>query len=318
MPGLAAERRGAIVIAGGSGFLGQVLAEHFTRKSRPVVVLSRHPPEPSRFARFVQWDGETLGPWTKELENAEALINLSGRSVDCRYNDHNRRDIYASRLAPTHVLGQAMVLCADPPRVWLNSSSATIYRHALDRPMDEATGEIGDGFSVDVCQKWEKMFSDFPLQRTRKVALRTAIVFGRGGPAFAAFHRLVKFGLGGKMGPGTQYVSWIHADDFSRAVEWLIDHGQLSGPVNVASPNPLTNAEFMRVFRQVCRRPFGLPAAEWMLKLGAALLGTETELILKSRRVVPGRLLAAGYQFKFAQWREALQNLLRPPGDSAV
>jgi len=312
----ASKHRGAIVIAGGSGFLGRVLAEHFTRKSRPVVILSRREPEASRFARFVQWDGAALGAWTKELENAEALINLCGRSVDCRYNERNKHDIYESRLGPTHSLGQAMVLCADPPKVWLNSSSATIYRHALDRPMDETAGELGAGFSVDVCQKWEKTFFDFPLQRTRKVALRTAIVFGRGGPAFQAFHRLVKLGLGGTMGPGTQYVSWIHADDFARAVEWLIDNGNLSGPVNVSSPNPLTNREFMQVFRKVCRRPVGLPAAAWMLAIGALLLGTETELILKSRRVVPMRLLASGYQFKFANWREAAQNLVKTDGNN--
>ena len=302
-----------IVIAGGSGYLGQVLAEYFTRQSRPVVILSRQPPEASRHARFVQWDGETLGPWTRELENAAALINLSGRTVNCRYNEKNKREIYDSRLRPTHVLGQAMILCANPPKVWLNSSSATIYRHALDRPMDETTGELGEGFSVDVCRQWEKMFFDFPLPRTRMVALRTAIVFGPGGPAFAAFHRLVKFGLGGSMGPGTQFVSWLHAEDFARGVEWLIDHGQLQGPVNLAAPNPLTNREFLRILRQVCHRPIGLPAATWMLKLGAALLGTETELILKNRRVVPARLLASGFQFKFANWHEALQDILRSP-----
>ena len=308
------QHTGPIVIAGGSGYLGRVLAEYFTRQSRPVVVLSRRPPEASRFARFVQWDGETLGPWTRELENAAALVNLSGRSVNCRYHEKNKREIYDSRLRPTQILGQAIVLCADPPKVWLNSSSATVYRHALDRPMDEATGELGEGFSVDVCRQWEKTFFDFPLQRTRMVALRTAIVFGPGGPAFAAFHRLVKFGLGGRMGPGTQFVSWLHAEDFARAVEWLIEHSQLKGAVNLASPNPLTNREFMRVFRQACRRPLGLPAATWMLKLGAALLGTETELILKSRRVVPARLLASGFQFKFASWQDAVQNILQPVG----
>ncbi len=305
------QHKGSIVVAGGSGYLGQVLAEYFTGQARPVVILSRRANKVSRFARFVQWDGETLGPWTRELENAAAVINLSGRSVNCRYHEKNKREIYDSRLRPTHILGQAMALCAVPPKVWLNASSATIYRHALDRPMDEATGELGEGFSVDVCRQWEKTFFDFPLQRTRMVALRTAIVFGPGGPAFAAFHRLVKFGLGGRMGPGTQFVSWLHAEDFAGAVEWLIEQSQLKGPVNLASPNPLTNREFMRVFRQMCHRSIGLPAATWMLKIGAALLGTETELILKSRRVVPGRLLAAGFQFKYPQWREALPDILR-------
>ncbi len=302
------EQRGTIVIAGGSGYLGGVLARHFTRQSRPVVILARHPPEASAFARFVQWDGQTLGPWTRELEGADAVINLCGRSVNCRYNERNRREILESRLKPTHILGQALVLCAESPRVWLNASSATIYRHSIDEPMDE-NGEIGQGFSVGVCQQWEKTMDDFPLQRTRKVALRITIVFGAGGAAFQTMHRLVRFGLGGKMGPGTQYMSWIHEDDFARAVDWIISHENLKGPVNIASPNPLPNREFMRDFRKACRRP-GLPAAGWMLGLGAMILGTETELILKSRRAVPARLMSSGFQFKFPKWPEAVQNIV--------
>ena len=311
-------QRGAVVLAGGSGYLGQVLAEYFTRHSRPVVILSRRPQEASRFARYVQWDGENLGPWTRELERADAVINLAGRSVNCRYNDRNQKEILESRLRPTRILGQAIVLCADPPKVWLNSSSATIYRHALDRPMDEATGEIGEGFSVDVCKQWEEAQTGFPLQRTRKVALRTTIVFGAGGPAFEVFHRLVRFGLGGTMGPGTQYMSWMHAEDFARAVDWIIEHPNLQGPVNMGAPNPLPNREFMRVFRKVCRRPIGLPAARWMLGIGAMVLGTETELILKSRRVVPGKLTRSGFIFKFPEWREALQNIVRPENTGAA
>ena len=169
---------------------------------------------------------------------------------------------------------------------------------------------MGEGFSVDVCQQWEKTFFDFPLLRTRKAALRMTIVFGPGGAAFQIFHRLVRFGLGGKMGSGRQYVSWIHEDDFARAVQWVIEHENLKGPVNVASPNPLPNREFMRVFRKVCRRPVGLPAAGWMIGIGTRLMGTEPELIMKSRRAVPGRLLASGFQFKFPNWREAVQNIV--------
>ncbi len=274
-----------------------------------MVILTRRPQEPTPYARFVQWDGETLGPWTRELENATAVINLCGRSVNCRYNERNRKEILESRLRPTHVLGQAIVLCANAPRVWLNASSATIYRNSLDQPMDENSGEIGEGFSVDVCRQWEKMLFDFPLQRTRKVALRITIVFGPGGAAFQTIHRLVRFGLGGKMGPGTQYMSWIHEDDFVRAVDWIIAHETLKGPVNLASPNPLPNREFMRTFRKVCRRP-GLPAARWMLGIGALVIGTETELILKSRRAVPGQLQASGFQFKFPDWPEALRNIV--------
>jgi len=306
----ATEQRGTIVIAGGSGYLGQVLARHFTRFSRPVVILTRRPQEPSAFARFVEWDGQTIGPWTRELENADAVINLSGRSVNCRYNEKNRKEIYESRLRPTQVLGQAIIVCANPPKVWLNASSATIYKHSIDQPMNEHSGEIGEGFSVDVCQQWEKAMFDFPLKFTRRVALRITIVFGPGGAAFQTFQRVVKLGLGGKMGPGTQYMSWIHEDDFARAVDWIIEHEALNGPVNVASPNPLPNREFMRVFRKACRRPIGLPAPTLMLGLGTRLLGTESELVLKSRRVVPGHLQATGFQFKFPKWPEALQNIV--------
>jgi uncharacterized protein (TIGR01777 family) len=309
----ATEQRGTVIIAGGSGYLGRVLSQHFTRMGRPVVILTRRPQEASPFARFVQWDGETLGPWTRELEKAAAVINLSGRSVNCRYNEHNRKEILESRLRPTHVLGQAMVLCADPPKVWLNASSATIYRSSSDVAMDENSGEYGEGFSVDVCQQWEKMMFDFPLKRTRTVALRISIVFGRDGAAFQMLHRLVRFGLGGKMGPGGQYMSWIHEDDFARAVDWVIEHEVLKGPVNIASPNPLPNREFMRVFRKVCRRPIGLPAATWMIGIGTLLLGTEPELVLKSRRAMPARLLTTGFQYKFPNWPEALQNIVRGP-----
>ncbi|MDB6068645.1 MAG: hypothetical protein JWR26_4853 [Pedosphaera sp.] len=301
-----------MVIAGGAGYLGRVLAEHFVRQSRPVVILSRHQNENAPLTRYISWDGKSLGPWANELEGSSMVINLAGRTVNCRYNDRNKQQIYDSRLIPTRILGQAIAACANPPRVWINSSSATIYRHALDRSMDEATGEIGTGFSVDVCLKWEQALSETLLPRTRKVALRSAIVFGPGrGGAMEAFHRLVKLGLGGTMGAGTQYVSWVHSEDFARSVQWIAEHEELEGPVNCASPNPLPNAEFMRVFRRVCHQPVGLPAARWMLEIGAFLLRTETELLLKSRRVVPGKLIASGFQLKHPNLADALQDIIR-------
>jgi uncharacterized protein (TIGR01777 family) len=303
------------VIAGGSGFLGRLLTAHFSSKSRPVVVLSRQKLPDVGLVRHVVWDGQTLGPWSRELEGAELLINLAGRSVNCRYNARNKQEIYDSRLKPTETLGRALIVSAEPPKVWFNASSATIYRHEFEEPMDEIAGHIGHGFSVDVCEQWEKLFFEVSLRPTRRVAMRTAIVFGRDGDAFRAFRRLVNLGLGGKMGSGRQYVSWIHAEDFVRAVEFLLENDKLKGPVNLASPNPLPNREFMRTFRKVCGRPIGLPATESMLKLGAVLLGTETELILKSRRVVPGKLRAYGFEFKFPQWRDALENIVHgvPP-----
>ncbi len=261
--------------------------------------------------RCIRWDGETLGEWARELEESLAVINLAGRSVNCRYNENNKRDIDESRLRSTRTVGEAIAACRTPPAVWLNSSSATIYRHALDHPMDEATGEIGHGFSVDVCRRWEKALNDAEAPRTRRVALRSAMVFGPGeGGVFEAFHNIVRCGLGGTLGRGDQFVSWIHIEDFARAVQWIVEHEALAGPVNVSSPNPVPNRDFMRIFRESSHRRIGLPASTWMLKIGAFLLQTETELLLKSRRVVPGKLLNSGFQFRYPTWREALQNII--------
>ncbi len=301
-----------IVIPGGTGFLGRYLAEYFAARGYEIVVLTRTPQPDASPARQVAWDGATPGAWAKELDGAAAVINLAGRSVNCRYHETNRRAIYDSRLHSTAAIGAAIAQCAQPPRVWLNSSSATIYRDARDRAMDEATGDIGTGFSVDVCQQWEQAFAAAVTPHTRKVALRTAIVFGHGsGGPFEAFHRLVRLGLGGRQGDGAQYVSWIHSEDFARAIVWLLEHEELSGAFNLAAPQPLPNHEFMRAFRQACGQPIGLPAMEWMLEFGAFFLRTETELLLKSRRVVPRRLLESGFQFNFPDWRAAVDNLVK-------
>ncbi len=301
-----------ILIAGGGGFLGRTLTTHFLARGDRVTVLSRHPqPDPRPRVRTVAWDGETLDRWVAELDGTDALVNLAGRSVNCRYQLANRREILESRLRSTRVLGLALQRCVRPPAVWINSSSATIYRHALDRPMDEATGEIGAGFSVDVCRQWEAALLEAPTPRTRKIALRSAIVFGAGaGGAFAEFYRLVLLGLGGTMGPGTQFVSWIHADDFSRSVEWLMGCEDLDGAINAAAPHPLPNAEFMRELRRAAHQPFGVPAPAWALEFGAFLLRTETELLLKSRRVIPGRLVDSGFTFRYEHWRDAARDLV--------
>jgi uncharacterized protein (TIGR01777 family) len=246
------------------------------------------------------------------VDGADAVVNLAGRTVNCRYTAKHRREIYDSRLLSTRVIGEAIAAARRPPGVWVNSSSATIYRDARDRAMDEATGEIGTGFSVDVCQQWEAAFTGAATPAgVRKVALRTAIAIGAGaGGAFEAFVRVVRLGLGGRMGDGGQFVSWVHVRDFCRAVEFVIGRGDLAGAVNVAAPNPVTNAEFMRVLRRACGRRIGLPAMRWMLEAGAFALRTETELLLKSRRVVPGRLLAAGFEFEFPEVAEAVGEIL--------
>lgn len=303
-----------IVIPGGAGYLGGFLVEHFARLGWEVVVLTRQPVAPISGARSVAWDGRARGDWARELDGAAALVNLAGRSVNCRYHAHNRAVIYASRLESTRVLGAALAACSAPPPVWVNASSATIYRHALDRPMDERTGELGSGFSVDVCRKWEQTLWDAPTPATRKVALRSALVLGPGkGGALHPLHRLACLGLGGPMAGGRQWVSWVHAADFAGAVAWVVGCEALSGPINCASSHPVPNREFMRTLRRVCGRPFGLPAARWMLELGAFVLGTETELLLKSRWVVPTLLLESGFRFRYPELEPALHALLAEP-----
>ncbi len=300
-----------IVIAAGTGFLGRSLSSWFQKRGDEVVVLARRSAR-DLDARQVQWDGETAGESTRELEGATALINLAGRSVDCRYNAENRRVILESRLKSTRVLGQAIAQCANPPPVWFNSASATIYRHAEDRPMDEATGEIGSGFSVDVCRAWEGAMEAAATPRTRKVMLRIAMVLGRDGGVFVPFRMLARLGLGGTLASGSQYMSWLHEADLIGAIEFLMGRPDIAGAVNLSAPNPVTNTGWMREFRQRFGPGFGLPAAKWMLQVGAFFLRTETELLLKSRRVVPGRLLEAGYRFRFPELGPALDDLSGP------
>ena len=307
-----------IIIAGGTGQVGSILARHFHQNGHSVVVLSRSLQKTPWLV--VHWDGSKLGPWLDELDCSDVLINLAGRSVDCRYTQKNRRAILDSRVLSTHVIHQAIAEIEHPPAVWLNASTATIYRHALDRPMDEATGEFGGNeagapdtwnFSIQVAQAWEEAFFSTPTPGVRKVALRSAMTFSadRGG-VFDVFLNLVRHGLGGTTLPGTQFVSWIHEVDFIRSVEFLIDRKEITGAVNLASPYPLPNREFLDVLRKAWGTPFGLPTTRWILELGTFLLRTESELVLKSRQVVPGRLLDAGFQFKYPTWPRAAQDLV--------
>jgi uncharacterized protein len=303
-----------IVLAGGSGFLGRALAKRFLRQEYEVVVLTRSPQERSDGAKEIYWDAKNSGDWAGLLDGAEAVINLTGKSVDCRYHEKNRRTIISSRVDSTRAIGEAIARCQSPPRTWLNASSATFYKHSYDRPKDE-TGEIGataearDEFSIEVIRQWERAFDEAPTPRTRKVALRATLVLGADGGVFPVLRRLARLGLGGNMGSGRQMVSWIHEDDFCRAVEWILKQESLSGPVNLAAPQPLSNGEMMRILRQNCGMPMGLPATDWMLEIGAFFLRTETELILKSRYVVPGKLTASNFRFNFPELSGAVQNL---------
>lgn len=308
-----------VVIPGGTGQVGTILARAFHAKGHEVVVLSRAPrPMPSPW-RVVAWDAKNPGPWTAELDGADVVINLAGRSVNCRYTPENRRLILESRVDSTRAVGRAIAAAARPPRVWLQAGTATIYAHRLDAPNDEATGILGGSepdlpdtwrFSLDVATAWERAVDEISLPRTRRVVLRAAMVMSpdRGG-VFDTLLRLVRFGLGGRVGDGRQYVSWIHETDFLRAVRWLIERDDLAGPVNLAAPGPLPYAEFLGALRRAWGMPFGLPATRWMLEIGTRLLGTESELVLKSRRVVPGRLLESGFAFLFPSWPEAASDL---------
>ena len=305
-----------IVLAGGSGFLGRILGRHFLGQGHDVAVLTRSIREHEAASRGCFWDACALGEWSRELDGADVLINLAGRSVNCRYHARNRKLMLASRVDSTRVLGEAIARCTSPPAIWLNSSTATIYKHSLDQPMDEsgeirATPEAKDAFSIEVATAWERAFNEAQTPATRKIALRSAMVLGQGdNSVFPVLCRLVRLGLGGRMASGNQYVSWIHESDFCRAIDWLIECADVIGPVNLAAPIPIPNHEMMATLRDLCGVSFGLPATEAMLEVGAFFLRTETELMIKSRRVVPSRLLALGFEFRYPRIREAMAELL--------
>lgn len=306
-----------IVIPGGSGQVGTVLARAFRADGHEVTILSRYanPKDPNT----IPWDAKTLGEWANAIDGADCVINLAGRSVNCRYHARNRRLIKESRIESTRILGEAIQQVARPPKVWLQSSTATIYAHRFDAPNDERTGILGTTtddvpdtwrFSHDVALSWEAEALKADCPSTRLVLMRSAMIMSPDpGGVFDVLLWLVRFGLGGKNGHGKQFVSWIHDRDFIRALYWLIEHEDIRGPVNLASPNPVPNAEFMRTLRTAWGKRFGLPAANWMLEFGAFFLRTETELILKSRRVIPGLLLEKGFQFEFPTWELAAKDL---------
>jgi len=290
-----------VVLAGGTGFIGQYLEKKFTAMDIDVQIISRQSPH-------IAWDD--YQGIVQALDGAEMVINLAGKSVNCRYNEHNKREIMNSRVETTQILGNAILDCEHPPAVWMNSSTATIYRHAEDRPMTETKGEIGTGFSVDVAKAWEEAFFAFNLPYTRQAALRIAIVLGPGGGVMTPFQNLVRFGLGGHQGSGKQMFSWIHVEDLFQIILFIQEWESLEGVFNCTSPNPVTNRELMATMRKVMHRKGGLPASTWMLNLGARIIRTEPELVLKSRWVVPNRLIKEGFMFKYGRLEKALQHIL--------
>jgi uncharacterized protein (TIGR01777 family) len=307
-----------IVIPGGSGQVGTVLARAFHADGHEVVVFGRKKKDTPW--RFLEWDAKSFGDWIVEIEGADVVINLAGRNVNCRYNEANRKEIMDSRVDSTRIVGAAIANAKRPPKIWLQASTATIYAHRFDQANDEFNGIIGGAeddvpdtwkFSIDVATAWEKAANEFETPATRKILMRSALTLSpdRDG-IFDVLLGLVRKGLGGKAGDGKQFISWIHETDFINAIRFVIDRGEISGIVNFASPNPLPNQEFMRILREAAGVSIGLPATKWMLEIGAIFMRTETELILKSRRVVPTRLLQAGFSFQFPEWKDAAAELI--------
>jgi len=306
-----------IVIPGGTGQVGTVLARAFQKDRHEVVVLSRKPQRAPW--RVIEWDAQTLGPWAAEFEGADVVINLAGRSVNCRYTEENRREIKESRVNSTRVVGLAIAKAKKPPRLWLQSSTATIYAHRFDAANDEINGIIGGEerdapdtwrFSIDVARSWEQATDEAQTPQTRKVKMRSAMIMSpdRGG-IFDTLLTLVRRGLGGSAAGGRQYISWVHEQDFIDALYWLMSHDELEGVINIAAPNPLPQSEFMRALREAWGIRLGLPATKLMLEAGALFLRTETELILKSRRVIATRLPESGFTFQFPTWIDAARDL---------
>jgi uncharacterized protein len=299
-----------IVLAGGSGYLGRVLAKYYKSKAGEIVILSRSCTGSKQAnGRTVVWDAVHRGDWENELNGADLVINLCGKNVNCHYTSEAREEILRSRLEPTALLGRAIRELTAPPKLWITLASATIYRHAEDRPQDEETGEIGSGFSVDVCTAWEKTFWEAETPNTRKLVLRAGLVLGGADGVFPRLKNLVLTGLGGHQGTGSQMVSWIHEHDFARITQWAYEKEKDKTVYNCAAPEAVTNHELMKLIRKTYGIPFGLPSPQWLLEIGARLIGTETELVLKSRWVYPGRLLEEGFNFIFPRAEHAIHEI---------
>ena len=313
-----------IVVPGGTGQIGTAIARSLHAGGHEIVVLGRSAGTTDGSTvpwRTVRWDGISRGEWCEELEGADVVVHLSGRSVNCRSTRANRTAILNSRVDSTRVLGHALAACQQPPPVWLQMSTATIYAHRYDAANDESTGILGGGepdapekwrFSIEVVKAWEAECERAHTPSTRKVLLRTSMFMSpdRGG-VFDALLGLVRRGLGGRAGDGQQYVSWIHESDFVRALLWLIEHDEVHGPVNLTAPHPLPYSEFLGILREEWGTRIALPAPAWLLEIGMFLLRSETELVLKSRRVEPRVLLQNGFEFQYSDWRDAVRDLVR-------
>ena len=298
-----------VIIAGGTGFLGHELAQFFKQRNDEVAVLTRGASRSADGISYVHWDATTLGEWKKEFSNADVLINLSGKSVDCRFTEKNKKEILRSRVDATKVLGQAVKEMSSPLRVWINASAATIYEYSEDKAIDEDSSEFGHDFSMEVAQAWERTFYEAETPNVRKVALRISVVLGKGGGAYPVLKRLGKFGLAGTMGPGTQRFAWVHIQDVLHMIDFAIANDSITGPLNCAAPDTPTNKMFLKALRNSLGVRIGIPQPTFLLKIGGLIIGTESDLILKSRWVSPKKLLDHGFEFKFPDPQSALNNL---------
>jgi hypothetical protein len=300
-----------IIIAGGTGFLGQYLAAHFLAQGKAVFILSRKAQATRNGLTYLAWDGRTLGAWQAELEGAQAVINLAGRTVDCRYTAKNKKEIMDSRIDSTRVLGEAIAACQNPPAVWFNSSTATIYKDTRgDAPANtEDSQKTGGDFSMGVAEAWEAAFFSPNLPNTRRVALRISIALGKGGGAVVPLLALAKYWLGGTQGDGNQWFSWVHIADVAAVIDFLLLRDDLAGAFNIAQPNPISNRDLMAALRRATGRSWGLPMPAFLLRIGAVIIRTEAELILKSRKVVSSRLPDAGFVFQYDDISQALKQI---------
>jgi len=301
-----------IILFAANGFIGESIIEYVTQRhlDYQIVAVSRSPIlNLSPSIKHVIWDGRTKGEWVNELEGADLIINLAGKSVNCRYTKKNKAEIFASRLDSTRIIGEAIQDCKFKPACWINSASATIYVHSLENPNTEKDGIIGKGFSVNVCRAWEKQFFAFNDLPTRQILLRSTIVLGKNGGVYPVLKRLARAGLGGKMGNGNQFISWVHISDFCKAIFFLFENNQSFGIYNLGAPNPVRNKDFQIELRKSLGISCFIDQPIWMLKLGALILGTETELILKSRYVLPKNLTEEQFTFDFQTIEPCLVNL---------
>lgn len=298
-----------VVIAGGSGFLGNELVRHFENDGNEVVVLTRGKSKVIGTTNFVQWDALSEGVWENCLIDTDVLINLTGKSVNCRYTESNKREIISSRVNATLALQKAMNRLSKKPSLWINASAASIYGQHPDVLMTEECISRGDDFSALVAQKWEESFFQEYATDIRKVALRISLILGKSGGVFPVFKKLTRFGLGGKMGNGKQKFGWVHIEDVIRMIEFIIQNNELSGPVNCVSPETPTNQEFMKAMQKALNVHFGIPQPKFLLNLGGYFIGTESELILSSIYAYPKQLIDNGYKFKFENCQDALNDL---------